>query len=196
MPVLAVRGAEPNPLTPFPVKDTLTPGADAVPSPAKKRERVILYSGEIEGEPRKYGAMTGIGCGDLEPVPASLARSCPAGVTPAPSGLISPPLSARNALPRSERSLATVRSRGDPALRCLISPPLSARNADWMRRFGTGTGFAGAKLSEVVARSERSLATVRMTDFAELSEVLPRSERSLATVRMTEKSVSPRVRAT
>ena len=50
-----------------------------------------------------------------------------------------------------------------PALRCLISPPLSARNADGMRRLGTGTGFAGAKLSEVVARSERSLATVRMT---------------------------------
>jgi len=34
-----------------------------------------------------------------------------------------------------------------------------------MRRRGTGTGFACAKLSEVVARSERSLATVRMTDF-------------------------------
>ena len=35
-----------------------------------------------------------------------------------------------------------------------------------MRRLGTGTGFAGAKLSEVVARSERSLAPVRMTDLA------------------------------
>ena len=34
-----------------------------------------------------------------------------------------------------------------------------------MRRLGTGTGFAYAKLSEVVARSERSLATVRMTDW-------------------------------
>ena len=45
---------------------------------------------------------------------------------------------------------------------------------NWMRRLGTGTGFAGAKLSEVVARSERSLASVRMT----------------------EKSVSQRVRAT
>jgi hypothetical protein len=59
-----------------------------------------------------------------------------------------------------------------------------------MRRFGTGTGFAGAKLSEVVARSERSLATVRMTEkdwmrrfgtgtgfaFAKLSEILPVSE--------------------
>jgi hypothetical protein len=32
------------------------------------------------------------------------------------------------------------------------------------KRLGTGTGFACAKLSEVVARSERSLATVRMTD--------------------------------
>jgi hypothetical protein len=30
-----------------------------------------------------------------------------------------------------------------------------------MRRLGAGTGFAGAKPSEVVARSERSLATVR-----------------------------------
>jgi hypothetical protein len=34
----------------------------------------------------------------------------------------------------------------------------------WMRRLGTGTGFAGAKLSEVLPRSERSLATVRMTE--------------------------------
>src|ERR1700688_4937555 len=34
-----------------------------------------------------------------------------------------------------------------------------------MRRFGTGTGFACAKLSEVLPRSERSLAAVRMTDF-------------------------------
>jgi hypothetical protein len=68
-----------------------------------------------------------------------------------------------------------------------------------MRRLGTDTGFAGAKLSEVLPRSGRSLATVRMTDFldaetwnryrlrcAKLSEVLPRSERSLATVRMTD----------
>jgi hypothetical protein len=35
-----------------------------------------------------------------------------------------------------------------------------------MRRLGTGTGFAFAKLSEVLPRSERSLATVRMTDWA------------------------------
>jgi len=65
-----------------------------------------------------------------------------------------------------------------------------------MRRLGTGTGFAFAKLSEVLPRSERSLATVRMTEKrlgtgtgfadAKLSQVLPRSERSLATVRMTE----------
>jgi len=41
-----------------------------------------------------------------------------------------------------------------------------------MRRFGTGTGFAFAKLSEVLPRSERSLATVRMTDFAKLSRSL------------------------
>ena len=41
-----------------------------------------------------------------------------------------------------------------------------------MWRFGTGTGFADAKLSEVLPRSERSLATVRMTDFAKLSEVV------------------------
>src|SRR3984957_18965068 len=33
-----------------------------------------------------------------------------------------------------------------------------------MRRLGTGAGFAGAKLSEVLPRSERSLATVRMTE--------------------------------
>jgi hypothetical protein len=94
-----------------------------------------------------------------------------------------------------------------------------------MRRLGTGTGFAFAKLSEVLPRSERSLASVRMTQrrsiaspfgntqgrlrsfdfalgmtreldeetwnryrlrFAKLSEVLPHSERSLATVRMTD----------
>ena len=85
-----------------------------------------------KGEPRKYGAMTGVGCGDLEPVPASLREAVRQGVTPAPSGL--------------------------------ISPPLSARNADGMQRLGTGTGFACAKLSEVVARSERSLASVRMTE--------------------------------
>ena len=36
--------------------------------------------------------------------------------------------------------------------------------AFWMRRLGTGTGFAGAKLSEVLPRSERSLASVRMTE--------------------------------
>ena len=35
-----------------------------------------------------------------------------------------------------------------------------------MRRLGTGTGFANAKLSKVLPRSERSLATVRMTDFS------------------------------
>jgi hypothetical protein len=78
----------------------------------------------------------------------------------------------------------------------------------WMRRLGTGTGFACAKLSEVLPRSERSLATVRMTDFldeeirnryrlrcAKLSEVVARSERSLASVRMTKReSASPRVR--
>jgi protein-L-isoaspartate O-methyltransferase len=50
-----------------------------------------------------------------------------------------------------------------PALSGLISAPLSPRKADWMRRLGTGTGFAVAKLSEVVDRSERSLAAVRMT---------------------------------
>src|SRR5216683_7608188 len=37
-------------LTPNPFLRTLTPGADAVPSPAKKRERVIRYSGDIEGK--------------------------------------------------------------------------------------------------------------------------------------------------
>ena len=46
-----------------------------------------------------------------------------------------------------------------------------------MRRLGTGTGFACAKLSEVVARSERSLASVRMTDWRAL----------LASVRMAKK---------
>jgi hypothetical protein len=38
-----------------------------------------------------------------------------------------------------------------------------------MRRLGTGTGFAGAKLSEVMDRSERSLATVRMTEWASVA---------------------------
>ena len=64
-------------------------------------------------------------------------------------------------LPRSERSLASVR--------------MTEKN--WMRRFETGTGFAFAKLSEVLPRSERSLATVRMTDFAKLSEILSLRER-------------------
>ena len=73
---------------------------------------------------------------------------------------------------RSERSLATVRMT----------------EKDWMRRFGTGTGFAGAKLSEVLSRSERSLATVRMTEKdlepvpASLSRSCPRSFR-VASVR-------------
>jgi hypothetical protein len=34
-----------------------------------------------------------------------------------------------------------------------------------MRRLGTGAGFAFAKLSEVLPLRERSLASVRMTDF-------------------------------
>ena len=37
-------------LTPNPFLRTLTPGADTVPSPAKKRARVIWYSGDIEGK--------------------------------------------------------------------------------------------------------------------------------------------------
>ena len=53
-----------------------------------------------------------------------------------------------------------------PAPSGLISPPLSTRKADGMRRLGTGTGFAGAKLSEVLPRSERSLASVTMTEGA------------------------------
>jgi hypothetical protein len=36
---------------------TLTPGADAVPSPAKKRARVNRYSGDIEGGTEKNGAV-------------------------------------------------------------------------------------------------------------------------------------------
>ena len=67
-----------------------------------------------------------------------------------------------------------------------------------MRRLGTGTGFAVAKLSEVLPLQRALLASVRMTEkrfgtgtgfaFAKLSEVLPRSERSLATVRMTDRA--------
>src|SRR6266446_1362589 len=44
-----------------------------------------------------------------------------------------------------------------------LSRSLLRSRRQWMRRLGTGTGFAGAKLSEVLPRSERSLATVRMT---------------------------------
>ena len=40
-----------------------------------------------------------------------------------------------------------------------------------MRRFGTGTGFAFAKLSEVLPRSERALASVRMTDWASFARL-------------------------
>jgi hypothetical protein len=36
----------------------------------------------------------------------------------------------------------------------------------WMRRLGTGTGFAGAKLSEVLPLQRALLASVRMTDWA------------------------------
>jgi len=39
-------------LTPNPSLGTLTPGADAVPSPAE-RERVIWYLGDIEGKGNK-----------------------------------------------------------------------------------------------------------------------------------------------
>jgi len=62
-----------------------------------------------------------------------------------------------------------------------------------MRRLGTGTGFACAKLSEVLPSSRALLAQVRMTEkrfgtgtgfaCAKLSEVLSRSERSLASVK-------------
>jgi hypothetical protein len=48
-----------------------------------------------------------------------------------------------------------------------------------MRRLGTGTGFACAKLSEVLPSSRALLAQVRMTDFAKLSEV-----RNLTTFRL------------
>src|SRR4029077_5032265 len=41
-------------------------------------------------------------------------------------------------------------------------------DTNWMRRFGTGTGFACAKLSEVLPRSERSLASVRMTELGKM----------------------------
>jgi hypothetical protein len=37
---------------------------------------------------------------------------------------------------------------------------------NWIRRLGTGAGFAFAKLSEVLPRSERLLTPVRMTDWA------------------------------
>jgi hypothetical protein len=55
-----------------------------------------------------------------------------------------------------------------PALSGLISPPLSARNADGFLNGETRNRYRlrCAKLSEVVARSGRSLATVRMTDLA------------------------------
>ena len=94
------RCGEPNPLTPFPVKEGGTEKVGTLDAETRNRYRL----------------------------------RCAAGVTPAPSGL--------------------------------ISPPLSARNANWMRRRGTGTGFAGAKLSEILPRSERSLAMVRMTEGA------------------------------
>jgi hypothetical protein len=35
-----------------------------------------------------------------------------------------------------------------------------------MRRLGSGTGFAFAKLSEILPLRERSLASVKMTDWA------------------------------
>jgi hypothetical protein len=90
-------------------------------------------------------------------------------VTPAPSGLISPPLSARNAdgFLDAETWKPVPASAGvTPALSGLISPPLSARNAqEWMRRFGTGTGFAARSCPRSFHFSERSLASVRMTEL-------------------------------
>jgi hypothetical protein len=50
---IGAEGEEIKNLTPDPLplkrRSTLTPGADAVPSPAKKRARVIRYSGDMEG---------------------------------------------------------------------------------------------------------------------------------------------------
>jgi hypothetical protein len=42
------------------VKRTLTPGADAVPSPAEKLARVNRYSGDIEGGTEKVGDDVGV----------------------------------------------------------------------------------------------------------------------------------------
>jgi len=44
--------------------------------------------------------------------------------------------------------------RGPSAPRALLAS-VRMTEKDWMRRLGTGTGFAGAKLSEVVALRER-----------------------------------------
>ena len=55
----ARRNLTPNP---FPRgEDALTPGADAVPSPAKKRERVVRYSGDIEGRTEDVGWLVFLG---------------------------------------------------------------------------------------------------------------------------------------
>jgi hypothetical protein len=42
----------------------------------------------------------------------------------------------------------------------------------WWQRLETGTGFAGAKLSEILPAA-RAARFVRMTENAKLSEVLP-----------------------
>jgi hypothetical protein len=57
---------QPNPLPLTPSRSTLTPGADAVPSPVE-RERVIRYSGDIEGKGNnRVGRRGRIALGDVE----------------------------------------------------------------------------------------------------------------------------------
>jgi hypothetical protein len=115
--------------------------------------------------------MIEVGCGDSEPVPASLARSCP----------------------RSFRSASVARYGQDDGL-----PVLAVRGAEpnpltpfpvkeggtekiwgddrsWMRKFGTGAGFAPRSCPRSFSLRSQSLPSVRMTDFAE-SEIPPLRE--------------------
>ena len=68
--------------------------------------------------------------------------------------------------------------------------------AFWMRRLGTGTGFACAKLSEVVARSERSLASVRMTEKRLGTVVNDGEKRRERLVALRDQSFAPGARGT
>jgi hypothetical protein len=173
----ALRGSEPNPLTPFPLKEHPHPRRGRRSLSRKKagegnwvlrRHRGGTENGGRCLLPLRSWARFGwdgnqFGSGDLEPVPASLARSCPRSFR-----------SASFARFGQDDRVGVGRFGRDDGFGCGDSEPVPASltrscprsfcsasfarfgqdDGDWMRRFGTGTGFAGAKLSEVLPLRE------------------------------------------